>query len=120
MAAIGAPLDGSSPVIHDFPIWLAETERVPTLALPDETPSDVLDLATHFGAKWLIVGPEHGRWPAVLDGPDPDAACFEEVLLPIPEDPLDADAIRDVRVFRIACSGVADATAPESAARPSP
>src|SRR6476646_3454832 len=25
MAAIGAPLDGSTPVIHDFPIWLAET-----------------------------------------------------------------------------------------------
>ena len=36
--SIGAPLDGSAPVIHDFPIWLAETERVPTLALPDETP----------------------------------------------------------------------------------
>ena len=30
MAAIGAPLDGSAPVIHDFPIWLAETERVST------------------------------------------------------------------------------------------
>ena len=54
MAAIGAPLDGSAPVIHDFPIWLAETERVSTLALPDETPADVLDLASHFGAKWLI------------------------------------------------------------------
>ena len=38
MAAIGAPLDGSHPVIHDFPIWLAETQRVPALALPDETP----------------------------------------------------------------------------------
>ena len=38
MAAIGAPLDGSAPVIHDFPIWLAETARIPTLALPDETP----------------------------------------------------------------------------------
>ena len=120
MAAIGAPLDGSSPVIHDFPIWMAETERVPTLALPDESPADVLDLATHFGAKWLIVGPDRGSWPAVLDGPDPDAACFEEVLLPIPEDPTDADAIRDLRVFRIACSGVASATTPESAVRPSP
>ena len=38
MAAIGAPLDGAHPVIHDFPIWLAETQRVPALALPDETP----------------------------------------------------------------------------------
>ena len=34
MAAIGAPLDGAHPVIHDFPIWLAETQRVPALALP--------------------------------------------------------------------------------------
>jgi hypothetical protein len=116
MAAIGAPLDGSAPVIHDFPIWLAETERVPTLALPNESPADVLDLASHFGAKWLIVGKtDHGQWPAVLDGPDPDAACFQEVLLPIPDDPADAAAISDVRVFRIACAGVAGASAPESA-----
>jgi hypothetical protein len=108
MASIGAPLDGSAPVIHDFPIWLAETERVPTLALPDEAPSDVLDLATHFGARWLIVAKaEHGQWPAVLDGPDPDAACFEEVLLPIPDDPADAAAIEGIRVFRISCAGVA-------------
>ena len=46
MAAIGAPLDGARPVISDFPIWMAETQRIPTLALPDETPTDVLDLAT--------------------------------------------------------------------------
>jgi hypothetical protein len=115
MAAIGAPLDGSAPVIHDSPIWLAESARVPTIALPDESPADVLDLATHFGARWLIVGQaEHGRWPAVLDGPDPDAACFREVLLPIPDDPADADAIRDVRVFQIACAGVARAHASDS------
>ena len=110
MAAIGAPLDGSAPVIHDFPIWLAETERVPTLALPDEPPTDVLDLATRFRARWLIVAaPDRSRWPAVLDGPDPNARCFEEVLLPIPADPAKADAIAGIRVFRIACAGVAGA-----------
>jgi hypothetical protein len=108
MAAIGAPLDGSTPVIHDFPVWLAETARVPALALPAETPADVLDLADHFGARWLIVSkPDHGPWPAVLDGPDPAAACFEEVLLPVPDDPVDAQAIEDTRVFRIECTGVA-------------
>ncbi len=108
-------------MIHDFPIWLAETARVPTLALPDESPSDVLDLATHFGAKWLIVAKtEHGQWPAVLDGPDPDASCFQEVLLPIPDDPADADAIRDMRVFRIACAGVAAISAPDAPTRRSP
>ena len=122
MAAIGAPLDGSAPVIHDFPIWLAETERVPSLALPNESPSDVLDMATHFGAKWLIVAkPDHGQWPTVLDGPDPDASCFEEVLLPVPADPADAKAIEGIRVFRIACAGVATTTgAGATTWRPSP
>ena len=125
MAAIGAPLDGSAPVIHDFPVWLAETERVPALALPDESPADVLDLANTFGARWLIVAKEeHGIWPGVLDGPSPDATCFEEVLLPLPDDPDDARAIEGVRVFRIECRGVASAgvgiDAPGSAAWPSP
>ncbi len=109
LADAGVPLDGSAPVITDFPIWLAETARVAALALPDETPADVLDLATRFGARWLVMtGTDHGRWPAVLDGPDPDAACFEEVLLPVPAAPAEATAIRDVRVFRIACAGVAE------------
>ncbi len=116
MATIGAPLDGSAPVIHDYPIWLAEAARIPTLGLPDETPADVLDLATRFGARWLIVAsPERGAWPAILDGPDPDAACFQEVLLPTPSDPADAAAIADVRVFRIACAGVAGASRPDAA-----
>ena len=110
MAAIGAPLDGSAPVIHDFPVWLAETERIPALALPDETPADVLDLANRFGAHWLIVAKaQHGAWPAILDGQDPAASCFEEVLLPVPDDPDDAKSIEGIRVFRIECRGVARA-----------
>ncbi|HEY5433932.1 MAG TPA: hypothetical protein VIK13_01750, partial [Candidatus Limnocylindrales bacterium] len=123
MAAIGAPLDGSAPVIHDFPIWLAETARIPTLALPDETPADVLDLASdpRFGAKWLIVAKaEHGAWPAILDGPAPAAACFREVALPVPKDPADAAAIAGMRVFRIGCAGTAERPAPAGAAQPSP
>ncbi len=121
MEAIGAPLDGSTPVITDFPIWLAETERVPTLGLPDESPADVLDLATRFGARWLIsADPGHGQWPAVLDGPAPDARCFQEVLLPIPDDPAKVGALDGIRVFRIVCAGVAAVPAPISTRRPSP
>jgi hypothetical protein len=124
MAAIGAPLDGSRPVIHDFPIWLAETQRVPTLALPDETPSDVLDLATdpRFGAGWLIIGKkEHGSWPAVLDdASDPAAACFHEVPLAVPADPAEARAIEDVRIWRIGCDAPAAAVTHDPATRPSP
>ena len=128
MAAIGAPLDGSAPVIHDFPIWLAETAGVPALALPHELPADVLDLASRFGARWLIISSgEGGLWPAILDGPDPDARCFEEVGLPVPADRAMADAIAGTRVFRITCAGVArvagstaSADAPDPAARLSP
>jgi len=123
MAVLGAPLDGSAPVIHDFPIWLAETARVPSLALPDETPADVLDLATdpRFGARWLIVAKaDHGDWPAILDGSSPMADCFREVNLPVPEDPADADAIAGFRVFRIGCDGLAAGAVPIGAARRSP
>ena len=38
MAAIGAPFDGSAPVIHDFPIWLAETARDPDPRAPGRDP----------------------------------------------------------------------------------
>ena len=122
MAAIGAPFDGSAPVIHDFPIWIAETERVPALALPDETPSDVLDLAETFGAQWLIVGkPDHGDWPAIVDtSTDPALACFTEVALPVPADPEDAATIEGFRVFRLACPDAASLVTGDPAARPSP
>jgi hypothetical protein len=131
MAELGAPLDGSAPVIHDFPVWLAETARVPSLALPNESPGDVLDLATTFGARWLIVSKsDHGQWPAILDTSDPDARCFEEVRLPRPADPDRAAAIEGTRVFRIACAGAARAgrtaawvpgpVSPLPAGRPSP
>ena len=115
LAAQGLPLDGTAPVIHDFPIWLAETQRIPTLALPYETPSDVLDLATdpRFHARLLIaVVDDDNDWPQVLDGStDPAAACFQEVTLPVPPDPAEAKAIADVRVFRITCDAVPVAAA---------
>jgi len=114
LAVQGLPLDGSAPVIHDFPIWLAETARVPTLALPYETPSDVLSLATNprFRARLLIAVVDDNDWPQVLDGSaDPAAACFEPVALPVPSDPAEAAAIEDVRVFRITCDAVPTAAA---------
>ncbi len=46
MAAVGRPLDASAgPVISNFPIWIAEAQRIPALGLPDEPVDDVLDLA---------------------------------------------------------------------------
>ena len=107
---------GGLPIITDFPIWFAEAERVPSLALPDESPTDVLDLAAHFGATELVlVGRDHGRWPAILAANDPAARCFEELPVPLPADPVDAQALADVRVFRIRCSGVVAAGDPAPA-----
>ena len=98
------PLDGRTPGIADFPIWMAEGERVSSLALPNEPPSSVADLAKHFNAQLLVLAsPDRGIWPATLASGDPAAACFHEVALAVPADPFDAAALKDVRVWQIAC-----------------
>ena len=104
-AAAGTPVGGLGPVITNFPIWWAEAEGAPALALPDEPPPAVLALARAFpGTRYVVVaGQEHGRWPEVLDGGGPDAACFEEVRLPHPADADRRRAVEDTRVFRIVC-----------------
>jgi hypothetical protein len=92
------------PVITDFPIWYAEGTGGRALALPDEPPAWVLDLARRFGARLLVMtDTERGRWPAVLAAGGPDAACFQEVRLPVPALAADAEALRDARVFRVGC-----------------
>jgi hypothetical protein len=104
MSAIGQPLDaGAGPVITDFPIWLAESERIPALALPDESLSDVLDLAASFpGTRLLIVSGDHGRWPAVLDGGAQGASCFRELDLG-PGPVGGPDPLAGTRAFEIVC-----------------
>jgi hypothetical protein len=107
MTAIGHPLDASAgPVITDFPIWLAETSRIPALALPDESPTDVLSLAhdPRFPGTHLVVVLEraHGSWPDILDTNAPGADCFHE--LDLGPGPVGAtDPIADARVFEVVC-----------------
>jgi hypothetical protein len=105
LAAAGEPLQPGVPVIHDFPIWLAETARVPSLALPDEPPSSVLDLARTFpGTRLVIIAdPTRGRWPAILAEGDPGAACFEPLDLRAGAPVAGEDPLADVRVYRITC-----------------
>jgi hypothetical protein len=110
MEAIGHPLDAAAgPVISNFPIWLAETQGVPGLALPDESPADVVDLAQHFpGTRYLVLTDAMSvHWPADIDAGAPGSECFRELDLgttPLPggpdhgEDPLAA-----TRVFEIVC-----------------
>jgi hypothetical protein len=104
MAAAGLTVDPAVPVITDFPIWYAEGTGGRALALPDEPPASILDLARHFGAQLLVMtGKDHGRWPAVIDAGGPDVACFHEVALRMPSVAADAAVLRDTRVFRVGC-----------------
>lgn len=105
MAAIGRPLDATAgPVISNFPIWMAEVYRVPALALPDEPPADVLDLAAEFAGTRLLVliSPEGDHWPQDLEAGLPGSECFTPVDLgPFTGD--GADPLADTTVYDIAC-----------------
>lgn len=105
MAALGHPLDRSAgPVIADFPIWLAETARISTLALPDESPAAVLDLARRFpGTRYLVASDEGRAWPDRLVPGAPGAECFRGLDLGTPADPADAKALAGTRVFLVGC-----------------
>ncbi len=95
LAAAGVPLSATGPVITDTPIWLAEETGHEALALPDEPPASVLDLAHHFGATLLIVQADNGgQWPEAAGSSAADAPCFSPVAVP---------ALAGVAVFRIIC-----------------
>jgi len=106
MAAIGRPLDrAGGPVISNFPIWIAETQGVYALGLPNEPPTDVLDLAATFPGTRLVVliDPVGSHWPADVDAGVPGSECFEELDLGPPTDPTGPDPLADTRVFEIVC-----------------
>jgi hypothetical protein len=103
LTAAGVPDQASPPIIHDFPIWLAETGRRQSIALPEESPADVVDLARAFGSEWLLITARDESWPGILDTDAPDADCFEEVPLVTPGESLARDALEGARLFRITC-----------------
>jgi hypothetical protein len=105
MQEIGHPLDQSAgPVITNFPIWMAETQRIPSLALPDEPPRDVLDLASTFGAKLLVLlDAESTHWPADLAAGVDGSQCFHELDLKTAAGTTRAEILGDTRAFEVAC-----------------
>jgi hypothetical protein len=107
MAAIDRPLDATAgPVITNFPIWMAETQRIPSLALPDEPPEDILDLARTFPGTHLLVliSAQGEHWPVDLDTGRPGSECFRRVDLgPPTSGSADDDLLKDVRVYEIVC-----------------
>ena len=78
----------------------SESTGARALALPAESPRDVVDLAEHFPGTWLVIihGDDHGGWPAVLATDAPGAECFDEVDLGSPADPRLARALDETRV----------------------
>jgi hypothetical protein len=103
-AAAGRPIAEQGPIITNFPIWLADATGAQALALPNESAESVADLARTFGSRLLVmVGSQHGDWPAILDEGAPGAECFHEITLPAPSDSRQADAFEEVRVFEVTC-----------------
>jgi hypothetical protein len=104
LAAMHRPITEQGPIITNFPIWLGVATGAEALALPNESPASVADLASHFGSRLLVmVGDEHGDWPGVLDEGGPGTECFHELAVPVPADTKRAEALDDVRVFEVAC-----------------
>ena len=105
MAAVGHPLDArGGPVITNFPIWMAETQRISTLALPDEPPRDVLDLAHAFKARLVVLLDANStHWPVDVDAGVDGAACFRELDLIGAGDPALDAALGDARAFEVVC-----------------
>ena len=103
--SFAAPLDAEpGPIITDFPIWLAEATSHHTIALPNEPPDSIIDLAGTFDppARLLVVNAANtGVWPAVIFSGAPGSECF--VPLELPAVPGHAGALDDVLVFRIRC-----------------
>jgi hypothetical protein len=110
MRAAGHPLDVPGlRVITNFPIWMAETERVSSLALPDEPPTDVLDLASTFGpgTRYLIlISPEGKHWPRDLHAGLPGSECFSPLELGRFSGPGD-DPLESTTAYEISCPGSA-------------
>ena len=103
----GVALAANAPIITDDPIWMAETANVTALALPEESPESVLDLARRFGSRLLVVvgTGEGGPWPAILDDGGPATQCFREVQLTDSsgKPPSKGSPLFQVRAFRIVC-----------------
>jgi len=105
MSRAGVPLETAGPVITNNPIWLAEAARVPSLALPQESPDAVLALAHRFGVKILVVREDGSKWPAILVDGGTAALCFQEV--PLADNSgrkVEAGSpLAEFHVFRIVC-----------------
>ncbi len=106
LAAAGVPLPtGEGAVITNFPIWMAEATGTRSLALPNEPPDAVLDLARRFPGTnvVIIVDDSGGIWPGVASTDPAGRRCFEPVHLGGSAAAGPGDPLTGVVVFRIIC-----------------
>jgi hypothetical protein len=101
------PFAQDGPIITDNPIWLAETSHVAAIALPEESPQAVLDLAHRFGSKVLVIvgiGTE-SEWPGILGDGSTASSCFRESSLTdtYGSTPDEDFLLSGIHVFLIAC-----------------
>ncbi|HYI21971.1 MAG TPA: hypothetical protein VEX62_04960, partial [Candidatus Limnocylindrales bacterium] len=87
-------VEDSGPLISDRPIWLSDATGRSAIALPDEPPQSVLQLAAAFDAPAVVVLESRGRYPAALRELDA-ATCFTEM-------PLSTADAQSATVFKIA------------------
>nr|MBA3959844.1 hypothetical protein [Chloroflexota bacterium] len=88
-----APRAGDAPrmraaLISDRAVWLAEALRRPVIALPDEHPRAVGQLAADFGTRLVVMLDVRGRYPAAWLTPE-GLACLAGPPQPLlgPADP---------------------------------
>jgi NAD-dependent oxidoreductase involved in siderophore biosynthesis len=105
MADTGHPLDASAgPIITNFPIWMAESQRTSALALPDEPPRDVLDLARTFKATLVVLlDGQSTHWPSDIDDRVDGADCFRELDLGVDMAAVNRDPLGNARAFEVVC-----------------
>jgi hypothetical protein len=101
LEAAGLPLEiGGAPVITDFPIWLAEETGSRALALPDEPPDSVLDLACRFPGTHLLIVDEanEGMWPEVVGvATNPRGGVFSRIQLPTGDPALEGLVVFEIK-----------------------
>ena len=103
LEAAGYVPGSGQPVITDFPIYLAETTGIPALALPDESPPKVLNLAAAFpGTSLVVVNADNdGIWPEVARSDRFGTTCFKPVTLA----GTGVSVPPGIEIFRITCHG---------------
>ncbi len=101
LEAAGYVAGSGQPVITDFPIYLAETTGMEALALPNESPTAVLDLARAFpGTRLVVVNADNdGIWPEVGATDPIGIQCFQPISLVETGN----RTFEQLRVFRIIC-----------------